>query len=106
MTEQTRPLEKPESSRTLVLQPRFIRFRDAPAYLGMDRSKFNEMVRPFLTEIPLGKQAVAFEKVEIDAWADHYIQRNGRRPRAQLPEDDLCQIVTRNSPATRAHAPR
>jgi hypothetical protein len=30
MTEQTRPLEKPESSGTLVLQPRVVRFKDAP----------------------------------------------------------------------------
>jgi hypothetical protein len=60
----------------------------------MDRSKFNEMVRPFLTEISLGKQALAFDRLEMEEWADDYIQRNGRRPKAQLPEDDLCQNVT------------
>ena len=36
-------------NRQLVLQPRLIRQRDAPDYLGMDRNKFNEMVRPYLT---------------------------------------------------------
>jgi hypothetical protein len=33
--------------------PRFIRMRDAPAYLGMDRTVFNHEVRPLLTEIPI-----------------------------------------------------
>jgi len=39
------------------LQPRLIRFRDAPGYLGMDRNRFNAEVRPALTEIPIGTQA-------------------------------------------------
>jgi predicted DNA-binding transcriptional regulator AlpA len=52
--------------------------RDVPAYLGMDKNQFNSSVRPFLTEIPLGKQAIAFDRLEIDAWVDHYINRYGR----------------------------
>jgi hypothetical protein len=43
------------------IAPRLIRMRDAPAYLGMDKNRFNSSVRPFLTEIPLGKQAIAFD---------------------------------------------
>ncbi len=31
--------------------PRFFRLRDAPAYLGMDRNRFNAEVRPYLTEV-------------------------------------------------------
>jgi predicted DNA-binding transcriptional regulator AlpA len=86
-------------NRQLVLRPRLIRQRDAPDYLGMDRNKFNEMVRPYLTEIPLGSQAIAFELVEIDRWTDDYVKRNGRRPKASPLEDDLCQnvIVCRGS---------
>lgn len=34
------------------MTPRFLRMRDAPAYLGMDREVFNAAVRPGLTEIP------------------------------------------------------
>lgn len=52
--------------------------RDACHYLGMDRNRFSRIVRPFLTEIPIGKQGIAFDRLELDAWADHYIQRNGR----------------------------
>ncbi len=66
----------------LHLLPRFIRFRDAPGYLGMDRNKFNELVRPSLTEIPLGSQAIAFDRLELDDWASQYIKRNGRPGRS------------------------
>ena len=37
------------------LLPKFIRFRDAPLYLGMDRYRFNNEVRPHLIEIPIGQ---------------------------------------------------
>lgn len=71
------------SHRSTALLPRFIRYRDAPAYLGMDRNRFNEEVRPFITVIPIGKQGIAFDRLDLDAWADDYIQRNGR-PSRQL----------------------
>jgi hypothetical protein len=51
-----------------ALLPRLIRLRDAPFYLGMDRNRFNAEVRPFLTEIPIGEQGVAFDRLELDAW--------------------------------------
>jgi hypothetical protein len=35
-----------------AILPRFIRYRDAPAYLGMDRNRFNAEVRPYIeTEV-------------------------------------------------------
>ena len=60
------------------LQPRFVRFRDAPEYFGMDRNRFNAEVRPYLTEIPIGTQGIAFDRLEMDGWAEHYKNRNGR----------------------------
>jgi hypothetical protein len=63
------------------LLPRIIRFHDAPHYLGMDRNRFNEEVRPHLTEIPIGKQGVGFDRHDLDAWADDYKCRNGRPAR-------------------------
>ncbi len=73
-------MNKPEAIKSSGnnIAPRLIRMRDAPAYLGMDKNRFNSVVRPFLTEIPLGKQAIAFDRLEIDAWVDHYIDRYGR----------------------------
>ena len=50
--------------------PRFIRLRDAPAYLGMDRNRFNAEVRPLLTVIPIGRQGIAFDRLDLDRWAD------------------------------------
>ena len=63
---------------SIVLLPRLVRFRDAPAYLGMDRNRFNAEVRPFLTKIPIGQQGIAFDRLELDAWVEDYISRNGR----------------------------
>ena len=60
------------------MQPRLIRFRDAPRYLGMDRNRFNSEVRRFVTEVRIGRQGVAFDRLELDAWVDDYLARNGR----------------------------
>lgn len=60
------------------LLPRLVRLRDAPAYLGMDRHRFNDDVRPFLIEIPIGSQGIAFDRLDLDAWVDDYIQCSGR----------------------------
>src|SRR5206468_12927099 len=61
-----------------MILPRFIRFRDAPSYLGMDKDRFNAEVRPCLVEIPIGKQGVDFDRLDLDAWADQYRAREGR----------------------------
>ena len=63
------------------VQPRVLRFRDAPRYLGMDRNRFNAEVRPSLTEIPVGKQGLGFDRLELDAWLEDYKSRNGRPAR-------------------------
>lgn len=58
--------------------PRILRHRDVPRYLGMDRNRFDAEVRPHLTEIPIGSQGIGFDRLELDAWVDDYIARNGR----------------------------
>ena len=63
---------------TSDLQPRFIRFGQAPGYLGMDKNRFNREVRAFLTEIPIGTQGIAFDRLELDAFAEQYKKCNGR----------------------------
>ena len=63
------------------VQPRLIRFRDAPIYLGMDRNRFNAEVRPYLTEVPIGAQGIGFDRLELDAWVEQYISCNGRPAR-------------------------
>src|SRR3984893_8340074 len=59
------------------VSPRFIRLRDAPRYLGMDKNRFNREVRPALTNLPIGVQGVAFDRLDLDRWADDYKSRNG-----------------------------
>ncbi len=63
---------------TMLFQPRLIRLRDAPFYLGMDRNRFSREVRPYLTEIPIGKQGIAYDRLELDAWVEEYKICNGR----------------------------
>jgi hypothetical protein len=61
-----------------MILDRYIRLRDAPGYLGMDKDRFNAEVRPTLIEIPIGVQGIAFDRLDLDAWADEYKSRNGR----------------------------
>jgi hypothetical protein len=72
-----------------MILPRFIRFRDAPNYLGMDKDRFNAEVRPYLIEIPIGTQGIAFDRLDLDAWADQYRDREGR-PGAKV-EKEIAQ---------------
>jgi hypothetical protein len=57
--------------------PRFIRLRDAPRFFGMDKNRFNREVRPHLTEIRIGTQGRAFDRLEMEAAAEEYKSRNG-----------------------------
>ena len=60
------------------MQPRLIRLRDAPNYLGMDKNRFNKEVKPYLSIIPIGKRGIAFDRLDLDAWVEHYKDCNGR----------------------------
>jgi hypothetical protein len=77
------PQRKSRLAESSPLLARFIRLRDAPSYLGMDKNRFNRDVRPLLSAIPIGTQGVAFDRLDLDAWADDYKSRNGH-PAAQL----------------------
>jgi hypothetical protein len=49
----------------------------------MDRNRFNRVVRPYIVAIPIGKQGIAFDRLDLDKWADQYKSRNGRPGRLQ-----------------------
>jgi predicted DNA-binding transcriptional regulator AlpA len=74
-------MTKPPLRPAPEITPRIIRFRDAPRYLGMDRNRFNAEVRPYVAEVPIGKQGVGFDRLELDAWFEDYMSRNGRPAR-------------------------
>jgi predicted DNA-binding transcriptional regulator AlpA len=56
------------------IQPRIIRAGDAPQYLGMCRAEFNKTVRPYVSEFPIGERGIGFDREELDAWVNDYIQ--------------------------------
>ena len=60
------------------MQPRLLRLRDAPSYLGMDRNRFNQEVRPHIRSVQIGSQGIAFDRLDLDRWVDDYMRRNGR----------------------------
>ena len=94
------PEKRPGPDTPSRLLPRLIRFRDAPFYLGMDRNRFNREVRPFITNIRIGKQGIAFDRHELDAWADDYITRNGRpNPNGEYRWDAKNSLVSSNAKA-------
>ena len=61
------------------MQPRLIRLRDAPKYLGMDRNRFNNEVRPYLVTLKIGSQGIAFDRIDLDQWANQF-KNNKRQP--------------------------
>jgi hypothetical protein len=80
------------------LIPRIIRIRDAPFYLGMDKNRFNAEVRPTLTELKIGTQGVAFDRLELDAWVDDLISRTGNKTSTNKQEKISCQKRHQDSP--------
>jgi len=76
-----------------MILTRIIRLRDAPSYLGMDKNRFNAEVRPCLHEKRMGKLGVAFDRLELDAWANRHFGGNGR---AEQPEEIIWNAP--NSP--------
>lgn len=74
-----------DAQRQSPVAPRFIRAKDAPAYLGMCRDEFNRTVRPCIREFPIGSRGVGFDRLELDEWADAYVQRAAiaKEPRAE-----------------------
>ncbi len=60
----------------------------------MDRNRFNAQVRPYVSEVRIGSQGIAFDRLELDAWWEHCKSRNERRPKAFVLEDDICQKPT------------
>lgn len=67
----------------MSIAPRLIRQKDAFGYLGMDRNRFDKEVRPKLTEIPIGERSIAYDRHELDYWADEYIAKFGRKKDAR-----------------------
>jgi integrase len=79
----------------LAFPPRLLRLRIAPAYLGINKNVFNKLVRPCVRVITIGKRGIAFDRLELDAWAEEYCRRNGRP--APEKEGQLCRSEHQDS---------
>jgi hypothetical protein len=60
----------------------------------MDKNRFNREVRPLLAVIPIGTQGIAFDRLDLDSWADDYKSRNGH-PAAQPEREKLWETKER-----------
>src|SRR5690606_35268776 len=84
---QTQPDARPRRD---AIVPRILRAMAAPAYVGMCRAQFNETVRPHLREIPIGKQGIGFDRLEIDAFIDAYMNQHAI-DKGPAGEDDVAR---------------
>jgi predicted DNA-binding transcriptional regulator AlpA len=53
-----------------VAERRLLRLAAAADYLSMSQRLFNAAVRPHVATIRLGPRAIAFDRLELDAWVD------------------------------------
>src|SRR2546423_10250391 len=70
-----------DEQRRLLKHPamgRLLRPSSACKYLAMNKNQFNALVRPNITLFRLGTRAIAFDRLELDAWAEDYRRCNGR----------------------------
>ena len=96
------PLEnrKEISVMKLNIIPRLIRLRDAPTYLGMNRNLFNAEIRPTLKELRIGKQGIAFDRIDLDEWVESYKNsidsKNSSTIKIKLLRRNLIKLLRRN----------
>ncbi len=59
------------------INPRFIRVKDIPRYLGINIHYFNRHIRPDLPYIQYGKQSICFDRLDLDQWMINNKRCNG-----------------------------
>lgn len=71
----------------IAFPPRVMRPKYASYYLGVDKNRFNTEIRPHLRVIAIGKQGIAFDKVDLDKYVDENMKGVGK-PGSQLKEEE------------------
>lgn len=79
-------IKRVSKSKIPTNEQRFIRMKEAPHYLSMNKNFFNENIRPSLIEIPIGTQGIAFDRLDLERAADDYKKRVGRPGNSSLEE--------------------
>ena len=67
------------------LIPGIVRMRDAPFYLGMNKTFFRDTVQQYLTRIPIDKKGIGFNRAELDRWIAYTQATIGQPPQKQPP---------------------
>ena len=62
-----------------------MRLRDAPYYLGMNKTFFRNSVQPYLTRIPIDKKGIGFSRLELDCWIAYTQTTIGQPPKITPP---------------------
>lgn len=73
------------------LIPGIIRLRDAPYYLGMNKTYFRDQVQPYLTRIRIDKKGIGFTRVELDRWIAYAQATLGQPPQNTPPWENSDQ---------------
>ncbi|MET0002067.1 MAG: hypothetical protein ABW087_00370 [Candidatus Thiodiazotropha sp.] len=63
-----------------------LRHKNAPAYLAMDRNRFNKEIRPHMLEVKMGEQGIAYYRKHLDSIAEAYVSTHGK-PNKQYEEE-------------------
>lgn len=74
--------------------PGIVRLRDAPYYLGMNKTYFRDQVQPYLTRIPIDKKGIGFNRMELDRWIAYAQATLGQPPKSTPP----WEIPNQSSP--------
>lgn len=63
-----------------MTEARVLRPRQTHRLLGMGRTMFNTLVRPNVSQLPLGERGIGFDKEELDRWLEEYSRYRGQPP--------------------------
>lgn len=88
----------------VVIIPGIIRLRDAPYYLGMNKTFFRDSVQPYLTRIPIDKRGIGFSRVELDCWIAYTKATVGQPPKKIPPWETVSTQKMRSSFLTEANS--
>ena len=71
----------------MKVEPRVIRHKDAPTYLGVNINYFDKNIRPDITEIKFGPQMIGY---------DHCSNKRYKAADSRISHDDLniCNMIS------------
>lgn len=78
--------------------PGIIRLRDAPFYLGMNKTFFRDTVQKYLTRIPIDKKGIGFSRMELDQWIAYTKVTIGQPPKIIPPWENAKDLSITEKP--------